>query len=177
MDRLYRSRQDRMLAGVAGGLAESWDADPTVIRVLWALLVVFTGGVALLVYIVMAFVVPDEDDARRTGAFGAVGTAPAADIGGASAGAPAAGQGWTAPATDQRAARREARAARRAAEPDSGLPGAAIAGGILVIIRGFFLARLFLPSIDFDLVWPAVLIAIGVLLVVSALRRPGGGAS
>ena len=177
MDRLYRSRQDRMLAGVAGGLAESWDADPTVIRVLWALLVVFTGGVALLVYIVMAFVVPDEDDARRTGAFGAVGTAPAADIGGASAGAPAAGQGWTAPATDQRAARREARAARRAAGPDSGLSGAAIAGGILVIIGGFFLAREFLPSIDFDLVWPAALIAIGVLLVVSALRRPGGGAS
>jgi phage shock protein C len=59
MDRLYRSRDDRMLAGVAGGLAELWDADPALIRIVWALLVIFTGGVALLVYIVMAIVVPE----------------------------------------------------------------------------------------------------------------------
>ena len=42
---LYRSRDDRMLAGVAGGLAELWDADPSLVRVIWALLVVFTGGI------------------------------------------------------------------------------------------------------------------------------------
>ena len=60
-DRLYRSRDDRMLAGVAGGLAEYWDADPSLIRIIWALLVLLTGGVALVIYIVMAFVVPDED--------------------------------------------------------------------------------------------------------------------
>ena len=46
-DRLYRSRQDRMLAGVAGGLAEMWDADPSLVRIIWALLVIFTGGIAL----------------------------------------------------------------------------------------------------------------------------------
>ena len=61
-DRLFRSRNDRMLAGVAGGLAEMWDADPALIRIVWALLVIFTGGVALLVYIVMAIVVPEADD-------------------------------------------------------------------------------------------------------------------
>ncbi len=59
---LYRSRDDRMLAGVAGGLAERWDADPSLVRIVWALLVVLTGGIALVVYIVMAIVVPDEDD-------------------------------------------------------------------------------------------------------------------
>ena len=32
-ERLYRSREDRMLAGVAGGLAEIWDADPSLVRI------------------------------------------------------------------------------------------------------------------------------------------------
>ena len=55
-DRLYRSRDDRMLAGVAGGVAEMIDADPSIVRIVWALLVVLTGGIALLVYIIMAIV-------------------------------------------------------------------------------------------------------------------------
>lgn len=59
-ERLYRSRDDRMLAGVAGGLAERWDVDPSLVRVVWAVLVVLTGGIALLVYIVMAIVVPED---------------------------------------------------------------------------------------------------------------------
>jgi phage shock protein C len=61
-EHLYRSRDDRMLAGVAGGLAEIWDADPSLIRIVWAILIVLTGGIALLVYIVMAIVVPEEDE-------------------------------------------------------------------------------------------------------------------
>jgi phage shock protein PspC (stress-responsive transcriptional regulator) len=48
-----------MLAGVAGGLAEHWDADPSLVRLVWALLVIFTGGIALIVYIVMALILPD----------------------------------------------------------------------------------------------------------------------
>jgi phage shock protein C len=63
-EHLYRSRDDRMLAGVAGGLAEIWDADPSLIRIVWALLIFLTGGIALLVYIVMAIVVPEEDEFR-----------------------------------------------------------------------------------------------------------------
>ena len=62
--RLYRSRDDRMLAGVAGGLAEQWDADPSLVRIVWAVLVFLTGGIALLVYIIMAIVVPEEDEVR-----------------------------------------------------------------------------------------------------------------
>ena len=58
-DRLYRSVDDRMLAGVAGGVAERLDADPSIIRVVWALLIVLTGGLALVAYVVMAIVVPE----------------------------------------------------------------------------------------------------------------------
>jgi phage shock protein C len=57
--RLYRSRRDRMLAGVAGGIANYLEIDPTVIRILW-ILSVFLGGFGILLYIIMAFIVPLE---------------------------------------------------------------------------------------------------------------------
>jgi phage shock protein C len=60
-EHLFRSRDDRMIAGVAGGLAELWDADPSIVRIVWAMLVVLTGGLALVVYVVMAIVVPAAD--------------------------------------------------------------------------------------------------------------------
>ena len=59
-DRLYRSRSDRMLAGVAGGLADRFDLDPSFVRVGWAILTLLSGGIFLLIYIVMAIVVPEE---------------------------------------------------------------------------------------------------------------------
>ncbi len=155
MNRLYRSRHDRMLAGVAGGLAEMWGADPSLVRVIWALLVIFTGGLALLVYIVMALVVPDEPLD--------LDTPPAA-----------AGEAQSPEARAAALAAHEARvAARRASSGDrGGFPAGAVLGGFLVILGGFFLAREFLPEIDFDWFWPLILVGLGVLLVVSALRRP-----
>ena len=50
--------------GVAGSLAEMWDVDPSLVRIAWALLAILTGGVAILVYIVMAIVIPEEEDRR-----------------------------------------------------------------------------------------------------------------
>ena len=59
-ERAAAGASSRSVAGVAGGLAEIWDIDPSLLRILWAVLILFTGGVALVVYIVMAVVVPDE---------------------------------------------------------------------------------------------------------------------
>lgn len=77
-ERLYRSRDDRMIAGVAGGLAERLDVDPALIRIVWAVLVLPTGFLALLVYIVAALVVPDEDEMDRQAGLGqaGLGTSP-----------------------------------------------------------------------------------------------------
>jgi phage shock protein C len=163
MDRLYRSRDDRMLAGVAGGLAEYWNADPSLIRVIWALLIIFTGGLALVVYIVMAIVIPEEPDVLPT-------TGGQALV----EGTPAAGEGWASPA-DAEAARRAAREARAAARRERGggaFPAGAVLGGFLIILGGFFLAREFLPEIDFDWFWPLILVGLGIVLVVTAVRRP-----
>ena len=59
--RLYRCQHDRRIAGVAAGLAEYFDIDPTVVRVLWVLSF-FVGGVGLLLYIAMAIIVPLEPE-------------------------------------------------------------------------------------------------------------------
>jgi phage shock protein C len=57
--RLYRCRENRMLAGVAGGVAEYAGLDPSLVRILW-LVSVFFWGVGILLYIAMIFIVPLE---------------------------------------------------------------------------------------------------------------------
>ena len=58
--KLYRSKDDRMLAGVCGGIGEYLDIDPTVVRILWIVSAVF-GGVGILVYLLCAIVIPDKE--------------------------------------------------------------------------------------------------------------------
>ena len=57
--KLYRSRTDRKISGVCGGLAEYFDIDPTIFRVI-ALLSIFVTGVSIIAYLVMAIIVPLE---------------------------------------------------------------------------------------------------------------------
>ena len=57
--RLYRSRSERRLAGVAGGIAEYLKVDPTVVRVVW-IISIFFMGIGFLLYIILAFVMPLE---------------------------------------------------------------------------------------------------------------------
>ena len=63
--KLYRSRKDKQLAGVCGGLAKYLNMDATIIRLIWALLVIFAGA-GLLAYIVCALVIPEEPDDYAT---------------------------------------------------------------------------------------------------------------
>ena len=62
--RLYRSRHERMVAGVAGGLGEYFNIDPTLIRLLFVILT-FLGGPGLLAYIIFWIVVPEEPVANQ----------------------------------------------------------------------------------------------------------------
>lgn len=56
--RLYRSRKDRMIAGVCGGLGQYFGMDPVWVRLLFVLFL-FLGGSAFLLYIIMWLIVPN----------------------------------------------------------------------------------------------------------------------
>jgi phage shock protein PspC (stress-responsive transcriptional regulator) len=220
--RLYRSRDERVLAGVAGGLADYLDVDPSLVRVVWVILALFSGGGFLIAYIVMAFVVPEEpwvpvapqtgtpgtaapladqpvaapgssEGANPAGGMaGAAGTAGPGGTAAASAGGPPTQPGaWQAQAQDGRtvrqewreqrdawrAQRRAERAARRAAgEPGGGQTAGLVFGLILVAVGVVFLLPLVFPSLDIGRLWPLVLVGIGFVLVIAALRpgRPPG---
>jgi phage shock protein C len=58
--RLTRCRHDRRLAGVAAGMAEFFELDPTLVRLLWFVSIFVTGGLTILLYIGLAVIVPNE---------------------------------------------------------------------------------------------------------------------
>jgi phage shock protein C len=60
--KLYRSRSNRQVAGVCGGLAEYSNLDPTLIRILFVVLAVL-GGSGLVIYLAMWIIVPNEPSA------------------------------------------------------------------------------------------------------------------
>lgn len=67
MKRLYKSKTDKMVSGVCGGIASYLNIDSTIVRVVWALVSVFSAAVpGLLAYIICAVVIPDEPDAYDT---------------------------------------------------------------------------------------------------------------
>ena len=57
---LFRSKTNKMIAGVCGGLGEYANMDPTIIRLIAALLFFVTGPVVVVAYIVMALIIPEE---------------------------------------------------------------------------------------------------------------------
>lgn len=59
--RLYRSRNNRMVAGVCGGIAEYFCVDPTLIRLAWVLFACVAGS-GLIAYLICAIVIPNAQD-------------------------------------------------------------------------------------------------------------------
>ncbi len=89
--RLTRSRTDRMVGGVCGGLARYWNTDPVLLRVLTVVLVVFTGGAFIVAYLIALIVIPEEPLP------GAAGGGQPATTGYAAGGTPPYGGSYAAP--------------------------------------------------------------------------------
>jgi phage shock protein PspC (stress-responsive transcriptional regulator) len=138
-----------MIGGIAGGIAENLGIDPTIVRIGWVVLALVTNGVLVLVYFLLLFLLPEAPEGSEGSPDG---DRPA----------PLAGPQWTAPAT-----------ARTSGPSTGGRSGGLVVGAILVLVGGYFLVRQYLPAIDLGLSWPFVAIALGVILIVAALR-PGG---
>jgi phage shock protein PspC (stress-responsive transcriptional regulator) len=195
-ERLYRSPTDRVIAGVAGGLATWLGLDPSLVRVAWVVLAILSGGIFALVYFVMMIVVPlpPPGFVPRPGAGAPIWPAPGG--GGAVPGwqsseppgwgqSPAGGQAWPPGQPGQPAQPGQPGhpvdptqtgwttpvPAWTAPQPKFDAGNAGIIGGaILVLLGAWFLVDRYV-DVDWDLLWPVVVIVLGVVLIVGALRR------
>ena len=59
VNRLYRSRNERILGGVCGGLGEYFGVDPVVIRLIWVVLTLLTLFMGIIVYIIAWIIIPE----------------------------------------------------------------------------------------------------------------------
>ena len=59
--RLYRSKIERKIAGVCGGVAEYFDIDPTIIRLAWVIAIFCAGG-GILAYLLAMIIIPEKPD-------------------------------------------------------------------------------------------------------------------
>ncbi|MDM8154140.1 PspC domain-containing protein [Bacteroides gallinaceum] len=58
--KLTRPQSNKMLAGVCAGIANYFNLDPTLIRVIYALLTVFTAFAGIIVYLLLWIIIPEE---------------------------------------------------------------------------------------------------------------------
>jgi phage shock protein PspC (stress-responsive transcriptional regulator) len=173
--RLYRCRHDKRLAGVSSGLAEYFDIDVSLVRVLWVLSIFF-GGIGILLYIVLAIIVPMEPEyvtqpghrpsdtptgsGQPEGLTDAEGNPLAAGSPSGTPG-PHAHSGWY--VADE---------AHRHRTGGSGI-GITFFGMILILFGALALIDGYLPgwADNGRFLWPAFILGIGAILVVTAVRR------
>lgn len=58
--KLYRSRFNKKICGVCGGIAEYFGIDPTVVRVIWVILAFLPALPMIIIYIILALVIPEN---------------------------------------------------------------------------------------------------------------------
>ncbi|HNX43925.1 MAG TPA: PspC domain-containing protein [Bacteroidales bacterium] len=147
-NRLYRSRTSRVFGGVAGGLAEYFDVDPIIIRLLF-LILLLAGGGGLLVYIILWIAIPERPLIPFEDRFNTSGETTKGE---SSEGAQAnPGE----PYFPQ---------SRKPYQPGRG----GLIGGLVLISLGcIFLADRFIPNINFHDLWPMILVVIGAVLIVT----------
>lgn len=66
MKKLYKSKENRVIAGVIGGIGEYFDVDPIMLRLAWLLILIFTAVIpGIFVYLIAALIVPDKNNDYR----------------------------------------------------------------------------------------------------------------
>jgi phage shock protein C len=158
--RLYRSVEHRVIGGVAGGLADYFDIDPVIIRLVFVI-VALAGGGGLLVYLILWIVLPENLASNFAYQHSEPGYAQAE---------PSAKE-ETSFSSDSDWKDKEV--------PPSDSPfnipqkerntGGLIGGLVLITLGSLFLIDRFVPDIDFGDMWPVLLVVIGAVLIATNL--------
>jgi phage shock protein PspC (stress-responsive transcriptional regulator) len=150
---------------VAGGLADFFGMDPTIVRLIFVLLVIF-GGSGVLLYLILWIILPEKN--QYTGYFaGNMPPNPAPSGSDTGKGETYEGfeQGKPSQPFNQGAAATPEMQQRKKVE------GSLIGGVALIFIGSLFLIERFVPRINFGDLWPVILIAIGLVLILGNLPK------
>ncbi|WP_162238712.1 PspC domain-containing protein [Pedobacter sp. Leaf194] len=178
--KLFRNEHDKMIAGVASGLAEYMQVEVTIVRLLFALSTIFMAGGGLIAYIIMWIIVPvNNDPAAKFSKFNDYfnkNNPNAAPFGQPDSFAGAAGMGntnWTQPVNDAQKTPFETQADfGKFNKPND--TGRTIGGLLLLVIGCFFLMR------EFDFIpdwfrlrnfWPVIFIVLGISIIAKSRRK------
>lgn len=155
--RLYRSTTQKVFGGVAGGIAEYFNIDPVIIRVIFVLALIFGGG-GLIIYLVLWIAVPERP---YTSTMFNTGSPPAQPEPGSSN--PNTAEANTNPTTGNTMNYDQDITTRR-------YTGSLVGGVILIGVGALILATRMIPDIDFRDWWPFILVAAGVILIITSIN-------
>jgi phage shock protein C len=151
--RFYRSTTDRVIGGVAAGLAEYFSLDPVLIRLLFVIFALFGGG-GVLVYIIFWIVIPDKpSNLNQTQNQPVMETTQN----------PQEGNSYSSRPADPEV-KKDAPVVKKT-------KGSLIGGLVLITVGGIFLADEFFPGVNFGDLWPLILIVIGAGLLINTFAK------
>jgi len=152
--RLYRSRKDYMIAGVCGGIAEYFEVDSTLVRLL-TVLVFLLGGAGLLVYLIAWVIIPKNPEQVSDDAFDKREEFKDRVKKGAEDVIEEVKEHFDSESHSHVSRKNEK-----------------LLGGIIIIVIGIiFLLNSFFPWIAIGNLWPLILIVVGLIIIVQAFKR------
>ena len=145
--KLYRSVTDKMLGGVCGGLAEYFDIDPVIVRLIFVLAVIF-GGSGILAYIILWIIIPQKPYFITP--FNQTQANPSGEN----------------PEEEKKSENNQFNMNVKFEKSSSNK--SIYAGAFLILLGGIFLLDNFVPHFHFGDFWPLILIGLGFAIILNA---------
>ena len=149
--KLYRSRKDRIIGGVCGGVAEYFNIDPVLVRII-AVLTILINGIGVIAYIIAWIIIPQEPDQKpekEKSGLREKAEEIVQDIG---------------------------EHIRKGSNSDRKRSNAVVAL-ILISLGILFLLNNFLPRFNFGKLWPLILVVIGLAILAQGSKKKDAGTS
>jgi len=143
--KLYRSKKDRMIGGVCGGIAEYFDIDPVLVRII-AVLTIFANGIGIIAYIIAWIIIPQNPEQvseKEEGRLRKKAEETIQNIG-----------------------------EQIRENSDNNRKHSRVVGGLILLGLGvLFLINNFLPHFNFGRFWPLILVIVGLAILAGSLKK------
>ena len=160
-NRLYRSTTSRVFGGIAGGIAEYFDVDPIIIRMLFVV-IAFAGGGGVLIYVILWIAIPPRPILPH-----------GFNMGPGDPFSPPPPPGTTEPGNETSAPFNAEPMPPYEFKHERTNRGGLIGVLVLISLGSIFLADRLIPQIHFHDLWPVVLVVVGAVLIVTNFSDRG----